>query len=134
MDGEWAIDTGNAGIRITPGCDDITIQCSEIYNTGRVRADSAEAVDNVNGDRMTIRYSYIHNTRGTGLYFKGGSIDCLIENNIIENSDFGGIFIGFDTSPEWFDLTVNPEYYESISGKIQKQNLQELEFMDQKIQ
>lgn len=68
---------------------------------------------------MIIRNSYIYNTTGTGLYFKGGSIDCLIENNIIENLDFGGIFIGFDTSPEWFNLTVNPEYYESISGLVQ---------------
>lgn len=68
---------------------------------------------------MIIRNSYIHNTTGTGLYFKGGSIGCLIENNIIENSDSGGIFIWFDTGPEWFDLTVNPEYYESISGKVQ---------------
>lgn len=39
-------DTGNTGIKITPGCDDITIQCTEIYNKGRVRPDSAEAVDN----------------------------------------------------------------------------------------
>jgi len=112
-------DTGNAAIKITPGCDDITIQCSEIYNTGRVIPDSAEAVDNVNGDRMIIRNTYIHNTTGTGLYFKGGSINCLVENNVIENTEGGGIFIGFDTSPEYFDLEVNPQYYESISGKVQ---------------
>lgn len=29
-----------------------------------------------------------------------------------------GILIGFDTSPEYFDLTVNPDYYENIRGIV----------------
>ena len=111
--------TGNAAIKITPGCDDITIRRTELYNTGlTVRPDSAEGIDNVNGDRMVVQDSYIHDTTGEGIYFKGGAIDCVVERTRIENTGGGGIFVGFDTSPEFFDLTVNPQYYESIRGVV----------------
>lgn len=121
-------DTGNAAIKVTPGCDGITIRRVEVYNTGlTVRPDSAEGIDNVNGDRMVVQDSYFHDIAGTGLYFKGGAMDVLIERNRIEHTGAacpdddpcgGGIFIGFDTSPEFFDLTVNPDYYESIRGVV----------------
>lgn len=112
-------DTGNAAIKVTPGCDDITIRRSELYHTGlRVRPESAEGIDNVNGDRMIVQDSYIHDTSSTGLYFKGGATDCVIERNRIERTGDAGVLIGFDTSPEFFDLTVNPEYYESIGGVV----------------
>jgi hypothetical protein len=42
----------------------------------------------------------------------------LIENNRIERAYGGGILVGFDTSPEFFDLTVNPQYYENIRGVV----------------
>ncbi len=112
-------DTGNAAIKVTPGCDDITIRRSELYNTGlSVRPESAEGIDNVNGDRMIVQDSYIHDTSSTGLYFKGGAMDCVIERNRIERTGDAGVLVGFDTSPEFFDLTVNPEYYESIGGVV----------------
>ena len=112
-------DTGNAAIKITPGCDDITIRRAELYNTGlTIRPDSAEGIDNVNGDRMVVQDSYVHDTGGEGVYFKGGAIDCVVERSRIENTGGGGVFAGFDTSPEFFDLTVNPAYYESIRGVV----------------
>lgn len=112
-------DTGNAAIKITPGCDDITIRRAELYNTGlTVRPDSAEGIDNVNGDRMTVQDSYIHDTPATGLYFKGGAMDCVVERTRIERTGGAGLLVGFDTSPEFFDLTVNPDYYESIRGIV----------------
>jgi len=111
-------DTGNAAIKVTPGCDGLTVRRAEIYNTGVVRADSAEGIDNVNGDRMVVQNSYIHDTSDTGLYFKGGAMDCVVERNRIEQTGGAGILVGFDTSPEFFDLTVNPNYYESIRGVV----------------
>ena len=112
-------DTGNAAIKVTPGCDDLTVRRAELYNTGlTVRPDSAEGIDNVNGDRMIVQDSYIHDTSATGLYFKGGATDCVVERTRIEHTGGAGILVGFDTSPEYFDLTVNPEYYESIRGVI----------------
>ncbi len=112
-------DTGNAAIKITPGCDDITIHRAELYNTGlNVDLGSAEGIDNVNGDRMTVQDSYIHDTGDTGLYFKGGATDCVVERTRIERTGFAGLLVGFDTSPEWFDLTANPGYYESIRGVV----------------
>jgi len=111
-------DTGNAAIKVTPGCDDLTVRRAEIYNTGRTRSDSAEGIDNVNGDRMVVQDSYIHDTSDTGLYFKGGAMDCVVERTRIEHTGGAGILVGFDTSPEYFDLTVNPDYYESIRGVV----------------
>ena len=111
-------DTGNAAIKVTPGCDDLTVRRAELYNTGRRQPDSAEGIDNVNGDRMIVQDSYIHDTSATGLYFKGGATDCVVERTRIEHTGGAGILVGFDTSPEYFDLTVNPEYYESIRGVV----------------
>lgn len=111
--------TGNAAIKVKPGCDDLTVRRAELSNTGlSVNPESAEGIDNVNGDRMVVQDSYIHDTTGTGLYFKGGAIDCLVERTRIERTGGAGILVGFDTSPEYFDLTVNPEYYESIRGVV----------------
>ena len=109
-------DTGNAAIKVTPGCDGLTVRRAEIYNTGVRAPDSAEGIDNVNAGRMIVQDSYIHNTSDTGMYFKGGATDCLVERTRIEHTGGAGILVGFDTSPEYFDLTVNPDYYESIRG------------------
>ena len=111
-------DTANACIKVTPGCDDITVQGCEIYNSGVTDPGSAEAIDNVNGDRMTVTNCYIHDIRGAGLYAKGGAIGMRVDRCMVVNCDGGGVMIGFDTSPEWFDLGVNPDYYENIDGMV----------------
>ncbi len=111
-------DTGNACIKVTPGCDDITIRRCEIYNSGRNAPGSAEAIDNVNGDRMLVQQCHIHDITATGVYAKGGASGIVIERCRVENVDGAGILVGFDTSPEFFDTTVNPEYYENIDGTV----------------
>jgi len=111
-------DTGNACIKVTPECDDITIRRCEIYNSGRVRAESAEAIDNVNGDRMLVQQCHVHDITATGLYAKGGAIGMKIERCLVENCGGAGILVGFDTSLEWFDTKVNPDYYENIDGEV----------------
>lgn len=118
-------DTGRDGIKITPKCDHITIRRSEIWNTGAIYPantslddKNAEGIDNVNGSFMTVEDSYIHHTATTGLYFKGGATDVLIQRNRIENTGAAGILVGFDTSPEFFDIVANPQYYEAIRGIV----------------
>jgi hypothetical protein len=109
-------DTGNAAIKVTPGCDGLIARRVELYNTGRIFPNSAEGIDNVNGDRMLVQDSYIHDTSDTGIYCKGGAIDCLVERTLIAHTGGAGILLGFDTSPEFFDLAENPEFYENIRG------------------
>lgn len=111
-------DTGDACIKVTPGCDDITIRQCEIYHSGRNDPDSAEAIDNVNGDRMLVEQCHIHDIPATGLYAKGGATGVKIERTLVENCGSAGILVGFDTSPEWFDTGVNPDYYENIDGAV----------------
>lgn len=118
-------DTGRDGIKITPKCNDITIRDSEIWNSGAIYPPgtllddkNAEGIDNVNGSRMHVRDTYIHDIATTGLYFKGGAADVIVERNTIERTGVGGIMFGFDTSPEFFDTALNPGYYEAVRGIV----------------
>ena len=116
-------DTGRDAIKITPKADYITIRQSEIWNSGAIYPPgtpqddrNAEGIDNVDGSNMLVEDNYIHDIASTGVYFKGGARDCIVQRNRIENTGSGGIRLGFDTSEEFFDPGENPEYYESIRG------------------
>ena len=120
-------DSRNDTVKVKPNCDDVIIRYNEIYNSGRAyvnHADftkgecNAEGIDNVNGDRMQVYNNYIHDICSNAVYAKGGATDVLIENNRIERAYGAGILVGFDTSPEFFDLTVNAQYYENIRGVV----------------
>jgi len=112
-------------VKIKPNCDNVIIRYNEIYNSGQAFSgrpkngeDNAEGIDNVNGDNMKVQNNYIHDICSNAIYAKGGATDVLIENNCIERAYGGGILVGFDTSPEFFDLAVNPQYYENIRGVV----------------
>ncbi|MCL1859104.1 MAG: S-layer homology domain-containing protein [Oscillospiraceae bacterium] len=114
-------------VKVKPNCDNITIRYNEIYNSGRAEIKNpnwlygeanAEGIDNVNGDNMKAQNNYIHDIGGNGIYAKGGAADVLIENNRIERIYGAGIMVGFDTSPEYFDIAVNSQYYENIRGIV----------------
>jgi parallel beta-helix repeat protein len=118
-------DTGRDCIKITPKSNNITIRRAEIWNSGAGYAPgtplankNAEGIDNVNGDGMIVEDSYIHDTATTGVYFKGGARNVIVQRNRIENAGAAGILVGFDTSPEFFDLVANPNYYEAIGGIV----------------
>ncbi|WP_165967311.1 right-handed parallel beta-helix repeat-containing protein [Luteimonas aestuarii] len=110
--------TGRDGIKITPKSNRAIIRRVEIHSTGQRDSGNADGIDNVNGDGMLVEDSYIHDTATTGLYFKGGARNVIVQRNRIENTGNAGILVGFDTSPEFFDLTVNPQYYEAIGGIV----------------
>lgn len=110
--------TGRDGIKITPKSNRAIIRRVEIHSTGRRDSGNADGIDNVNGDGMVVEDSYIHDTATTGLYFKGGARNVVVQRNRIENTGDAGILVGFDTSVEFFDLSVNPQYYEAIGGIV----------------
>jgi hypothetical protein len=112
-------------VKVKPNCDNVTIRYNEIYRSGRAYnggnpngEDNSEGIDNVNGDNMVVQNNYIHDICSNAIYAKGGAINALIENNRIENAYGAGIMVGFDTSPEYFDTGVNPQYYENIGGVV----------------
>ena len=121
IEGNIVHDTGYDAIKIKPNVDNITIKNNEIYSTGRAanpESCNADGIDNVNGDNLLVEGNKIHNTCSNGIYCKGGAINCQIINNQFWETGGAGILIGFDTSPEYFDLTVNPNYYENINGVV----------------
>ncbi len=118
-------DTGRDGIKITPKSNHVTIRNNEIWKTGAAEAPgtpldnrNADGIDSVNVSNLVIEDNYIHDISTTGLYFKGGSSDVLVQRNRIENTGMAGILVGFDTSVEFFDRTINPQFYESIRGTV----------------
>ena len=119
--------SSNDVVKIKPGCDNITIRYNEIHHSGQGHINhpdfptgqrNSEGIDNVNGDSMHVHHNYIHDICSNGLYAKGGAINALIENNRVEGTYGAGITLGFDTSPEFFDTMVNPQYYENIGGIV----------------
>ena len=117
----------NDCVKIKPGCDNNTIRYCEIHHSGQSYINhvnfttgkcNSEGIDNVNGDKMHVHNNYIHDICSNGIYAKGGAMDALIEYNIIDRTYGTGIALGFDTSPQFFDLTVNPKYYENINGIV----------------
>ena len=120
-------DSRNDTVKVKPNCNKITIRFNEIYNSGREHVGhpdfitgerNSEGIDNVNGAEMHVHNNYIHDICSNGVYAKGGATDALIENNRIERTYGAGIMVGFDTSPEYFDLRANPQYYENIRGVV----------------
>lgn len=117
--------SGRDVIKITPKCNNVTIRRNEIYASGASyppgtppEEKNAEGIDNVNGANMLVEDNYIHDTATTGVYFKGGAADVLVQRNRIENAGEAGILVGFDTSPEFFDIAANPGYYEAVRGIV----------------
>jgi len=117
--------TGRDGIKITPRSNRVTIRRSTIRHTGAIYPPgtpmermNADGIDNVNGSGMVVEDSHIHDVVTNGLYFKGGASDVVVQRNRIENTGMSGILVGFDTSPEYFDLSVNPQYHESVRGIV----------------
>jgi hypothetical protein len=118
-------DTGRDGIKITPKSNNARIRRVQIHHTGAIYPagtslddKNADGIDNVNGSGMVVEDSYIHHTATTGVYFKGGAADVVIQRNRIEDAGQAGILVGFDTSVDFFDLNANPNYYEAIRGTV----------------
>lgn len=117
-------DTGRDCIKIKPACNNINVLSCELYNSGigpsnlpQNGGPNAEGIDNVNGDGMIVRNTYIHHTSTSGVYAKGGASDCIIEENLVMNTGEAGILLGFYTDAEFFDNDgTNPAFYECNSS------------------
>jgi len=113
-------DTGRDCVKIKPACNQIKILSCELYNSGigpsnlpQNGGPNAEGIDNVNGDGMIVKNTFIHHTSTSGVYAKGGASDCIIEENLVMNTGEAGILLGFYTDAEFFDNDgSNPAYYE----------------------
>ena len=114
-------------VKVKPNCENNIIRYNEIHNSGQAHINhsdyptgqrNAEGIDNVNGDSMNVHNNYIHDICSNGIYAKGGATNVIIEYNRVERTYGAGIALGFDSSPEFFDTAVNPQYYENIGGIV----------------
>lgn len=111
-------DSGADVIKLTPKTDYSIIENCEIYNSGRTNPDNAEGIDAVQANYAICRNNYIHDITTNGIYYKGGSLKTLIEGNRVTRTGHSGILLGQHSDEIWFDLKVNPKYYESVDGIV----------------
>lgn len=107
-------DTGIDAVKITPGADNITLLNNEIYNAGRRSKQSADGIDNNNGDHMLARGNYVHDVPGIGILTTGGTVGSVVEQNLVQDVGGAGITVGFYSEAEWMEPATNPNYYTSI--------------------
>ena len=110
--------SGRDCVKIVPDADDITIEQSEIFNSGLRDNSNAEGIDNVNADNMTVRDCYIHDIATNGAYAKGGAINALFERCLVMNCGHAGIMLGQSAGTTFLDTTQNPTYKENIDGIV----------------
>ncbi|HKG21570.1 MAG TPA: right-handed parallel beta-helix repeat-containing protein, partial [Blastocatellia bacterium] len=91
--------TGRDGIK-TLNADNLLVEDCEVANTG-IRADNAEGIDSIGSVGVMIRRCYIHDTRTTGIYLKGGARDSVVERCRVVNAGHSGILLGQDTDQEY---------------------------------
>jgi hypothetical protein len=91
--------TGRDAIK-TLNADRLLIEDCEISNTGE-RADNAEGIDSIGSVGVTIRRCYVHDTRTTGIYLKGGARDGVVEQCRIARAGHAGLLLGQDTDLEY---------------------------------
>ncbi|HEX6928944.1 MAG TPA: right-handed parallel beta-helix repeat-containing protein, partial [Gammaproteobacteria bacterium] len=110
------------GIKLPAGVRNIVITNNEIFDTGVAGATNAECIDAVGVIGLHVAGNYLHHCASNGVYAKGGSVDAVIENNLImnvsQNTTHGaGIYLGFTTTDyQAFDLVNNPDTFENIDG------------------
>jgi len=66
---------------------------------------------------MIVRDCHLHDIPSIAAFFKGGATGCLVERLLVERAQMGLVF-GGNTDIEFHDTTVNPDYYQAVSGAI----------------
>jgi len=61
-------------------------------------------------------------SRPRGCMQRVGANGTVIERCLVKDCGIAGILLGFDTSPEFFDTVVNPDYYKN-NGDVHKSDL-----------
>ncbi|HUK88988.1 MAG TPA: PKD domain-containing protein [Blastocatellia bacterium] len=91
------------------GCDNIKMYLSDnvLFEGNQMgpngnRDDSdAQCINAVACNGAHVRNNYFHDSAQNGLYFKGGSTGCVIEQNLVVNSGYAGILLGQDTDEQF---------------------------------
>ena len=91
------------------GCDNIKMYLSDnvlfegnqMGPNGNRDSSDAQCINAVACNGAEVRNNYFHDSAQNGLYFKGGSTGCIVEQNLVVNSGYAGILLGQDTDLEF---------------------------------
>ena len=110
--------SGRDVIKLKPKVEYVRIYRNVISHSGQRYSKNAEGIDVVNASNVFIEQNRLFEIATTGIYVKGGTKNSHIQRNWISNTGGGGIFVGFDTSPAYFDLSNNPKMFEAIDTVV----------------
>lgn len=108
--------SGRDAVKIKPMVSEVTLWGNHIFSSGQRDPRNAEGIDVVNGHNLLITENLIERTATTGVYVKGGSSGVTISRNYVRNIGGAGVLLGFDTSPQFFNLIRNPQMYEALNA------------------
>ncbi len=103
--------SGADAIKVVRNADNCLIEGCEIFDTGK-RTTNAEGIDNVAANGLVVRGCHVHHIMSNGIYMKGGAKDCVIEGNLVTDTNANGIMLGQSTGKKW--MTSEYECRDSI--------------------
>eukprot|EP00698_Gefionella_okellyi_P025556 TRINITY_DN9407_c0_g1_i1.p1 TRINITY_DN9407_c0_g1~~TRINITY_DN9407_c0_g1_i1.p1 ORF type:complete len:3269 (-),score=859.42 TRINITY_DN9407_c0_g1_i1:37-8790(-) len=111
-------DTGYSVIKMSMMANRNIFRRNEIYNSGRRSLISGHGLDAVNCNDLLVQDNYIHDISSNGVHVVGGSMRAVVERNLVQRCNLGGIVMGFYTDTEYMDQIRNPTFYENINSTV----------------
>ena len=100
-------DSGSSVVKLSAGVPDVLFERVEVHHSGLRSAGNGFDVRYAN--RLVIRDSYIHDITCTAILLGGGSMDCLVERNVIVNVIDIGVLLGsYNTEAMYMNIGENP--------------------------
>lgn len=81
--------------------DKLLVENCDIGPSGVRDPSNAEGIDSIGSHGVTVRSCNVHDTATTGIYFKGGATDGLVEGCKVTNAGAHGVLLGQSTDLEF---------------------------------
>jgi PKD repeat protein len=81
--------------------DNVLFEACDMGPTGDRDPTDAQCINAVACNGGVVHDCHLHDSVQNGVYFKGGSTGCLIEQNLVERCAYAGILLGQDTDLEF---------------------------------
>jgi PKD repeat protein len=93
-------DTGRDNVKMYLA-DNALFDGCDMGPTGVRDPSDAQCINAVACNGAEVRHCHFHDSANNGVYFKGGSSGCVVEQNLIERCAYSGILLGQDTDLEF---------------------------------
>ncbi|HEY6329681.1 MAG TPA: PKD domain-containing protein [Blastocatellia bacterium] len=81
--------------------DNVLFEGNQMGPNGDLDSSDAQCINAVACNGAEVRNNYFHDSAQNGVYFKGGSTGCIVEQNLVVNCAYAGILLGQDTDLQY---------------------------------